>query len=264
VDRDAGAENNERVSPIRRKFLILLLTLACQAVHAGDWTICVDSNDWGVYTYPDHDGSLQTLVRSAAEQLGSEVHYVAYPWRRCELMAEKGEVDGLLAVPWTALSRNRFVFPMREARADTAEAVAVVDLVFLQRAGGKASWDGQTLHGLTGRVAHVQGYAELGGALDALGIPTSDDYKSDMLDVRALLSGRINLIATYADSADLLMTMPDLSGRLARVGPPFARLAYYVAFGKDVYGARRSEIDALWREIAGKRHGSGYSGTGAR
>src|SRR5579863_8485529 len=82
-------------SPMRAKFLILLLALACRAVHAGEWTICVDSNDWGVYTHPDHDGSLQTLVRSAAEDLGTTVHYVAYPWRRCELMAEKGEVDGL-------------------------------------------------------------------------------------------------------------------------------------------------------------------------
>jgi len=249
---------------MRAKILILLLALLCQAAHAGDWTICVDSNDWGVYTYPDHDGSLQTLMRSAAEQLGGEVHFVAYPWRRCELMAEKGEVDGLLAVPWTALSRDRFVFPMREARADTAQAVSVVDLVFLQRAGGGASWDGRTLRGLTGRVAHVQGYAELGGALDALGIPTSDDYKSDMLDVRALLAGRTNVIATYAESADLLLTMPDLSGRLARVGPPFARLAYYVAFGKEVYEARHAEIDALWHEIADRRHGGGYSGTGLR
>ncbi len=249
---------------MRAKFLILLLALACRAVHAGEWTICVDSNDWGVYTHPDHDGSLQTLVRSAAEDLGGEVHYVAYPWRRCELMAEKGEVDGLLAVPWTDVSKSRFAFPLAGARSDPARAAAVVDLVFLQRAGGGVTWDGRSLQGLVGRVAHVQGYAELGGALDSLGIPNSDDYKSDMLDVRALLAGRTNVIATYAESADILQAMPDLSGRLARVGPPFARLAYYVAFGKGVYESRRTEIDTLWREIALKRHAGGFSGTGLR
>ena len=238
---------------MRAKFLILLLALACQAVRAGDWTLCVDGNDWGVYTYPDHDGSLQTLVRSAASRLGDGVRYVAYPWRRCESMAEKGEVDGLLAVPWTALSRNRFAFPLSKAKGDPSRAVALVDLVFLQRAGGGVSWDGKNLRGLKGRVARVQGYAELGATLDALGIPSSDDYKSDMLDVRAMLEGRANVIATYGETADLLQTMPNLAGRLAPVGPPFARLAYYVAFGKDTYAARRAEADALWHQIAEMR-----------
>jgi len=249
---------------MRAKFLILLLALACRAVQAGEWTLCVDSNDWGVYTYPDHDGSLQTLVRSAAARQGDVVRYVAYPWRRCELMAEKGEVDGLLAVPWTPVSRDRFMFPLSAGKGDPERAVAQVDLVFLQRAGGGASWDGKILRGLIGRVAHVQGYAELGGALDALGIPNSDDYKSDMLDVRALLAGRTNVIATYADSADLLTAMPDLSRRLVRLGPPFARLPYYVAFGKGTYLARHDEIEALWRQIADMRRGGGYAGSGLR
>jgi len=249
---------------MRAKILILLLALACQVARAGEWTLCVDNNDWAVFTHPDHDGSLQTLVRSAAARQGGVVRYVSYPWRRCELMAEKGDVDGLLAVPWTKLSSDRFVFPLSSGRDDPQRAVAQVDLVFLQRAGGGASWDGKNLRGLVGRVAHVQGYAELGGALDALGIPSSDDYKSDMLDIRALLGGRTNVIATYADSADLLTAMPDLSGRLVRMGPPFARLPYYVAFGKGIYRARHDEIEALWRQIADMRRGGGSAGSELR
>ena len=249
---------------MRAKFLIPLLALACRAVCAGEWTLCVDSNDWAVFTYPDHDGSLQTLVRSAAARQGGVVRYVSYPWRRCELMAEKGEVDGLLAEPWTKLSRDRFAFPLSAGKGDPRRAVAQVDLVFLQRAGGGASWDGKALRGLIGRVAFVQGYSEMGSALDALGIPNRDDYKSDMLDVRALLAGRNNVIATYAESADVLTAMPDLSGRLVRLGPPFARLPYYLAFGKGTYQVRRDEIEALWRQIADTRRGGGYAGSGLR
>ena len=91
-----------------------------------------------------------------------------------------------------------------------------------------------------------------------------DDYKSDMLDVRALLAGRTNVIATYAESADLLTAMPDLSGRLVRMGPPFAHLPYFVAFGKGTYQARHDEIEALWRQIADMRRGEGYAGSGLR
>ena len=248
---------------MRALFMILLLLLAGEA-SAGEFTVCVDDNDWGVYTYPDREGSLQALVRAAAARMGSEVRFAAYPWRRCELMAEKGEVDGLLAVPWTDISKERFAFPMKDGKADPARAAAMVDLVLLRRADSPVSWDGKTLRGLDGKVAHVQGYVELGGALDALGIPNSDDYKSDLLDVRAMLAGRTNVIATYAESADMLMVMPLLAGRIVRMGPPFAHLAYYVAFGRNVHAVRHDEIDALWREIAELRRGDGYAGTGLR
>ena len=270
MDRPGAPGNNAPplsqfpIFPMRVLFLILLMLLAGAPVQAGEFTVCVDSNDWGVYTYPDRDGALQTLVRAAATRLGGEIRFVGYPWRRCELMVEKGEIDGLLAVPWTDLSKGRFVFPMKDGQADPARAAAVVDLVLMRRADSPVTWDGKHLRGLDGTVAHVQGYAELGGALDALGIPNSDDYKSDLLDVRAMLAGRTNVIATYAESADMLAAMPMLAGRIVRMAPPFAHLPYYIAFGRDVYANRHDEIEALWRDIAEQRRGGGSAGDAVR
>ena len=81
-------------------------------------------------------------MRAAVTRMGGEIRFSAYPWRRCELMAEKGEVDGLLAVPWTDVSKERFVFPMKDGQADPARATVVVDLVLLRRADSAVTWDG--------------------------------------------------------------------------------------------------------------------------
>lgn len=240
---------------MRAPILALMLLFACGAAPARDYHLCVDSNDWATYTHPDRDGTVQVLIRKALARQGDTVLFTPLPWRRCEAMAEKGAVDGLVGVPAAAAALERFAFPLAHGLVDRTRSVAEADIVLLRRADSAVTWDGHRLAGLKDKVAYVQGYDEIGERLDALGIPRSSEYRSDAQNLKALMLGRTNVIATYAESATLLMQAPDYRGKLVLLEPPIGRIYYFVAFSKSVYAADRDRIEALWRSVAELRDG---------
>jgi hypothetical protein len=235
---------------MRAPILALMLLFACCSAAAREYHLCVDSNDWATYTHPDRDGTLQTLVRKAMARQGDSVHFTPLPWLRCEAMAEKGAVDGLVGVPGTAAARERFAFPLAQGLIDRSRAAATADIVLLRRAESAVRWDGHRLVGLKDKVAYVQGYDEIGARLDELGIPHSNEYRSDAQNMKALMLGRTNVVATYAESAVLLMQAPEYKGKLVQLEPSLGRIAYFIAFTKSVYAAEPDRIEALWRIVA--------------
>jgi hypothetical protein len=238
---------------MRAPILALMLLFASAAAPARDYRLCVDSNDWASYTHPDRDGSLQILVRKAMARQGDSVRFIPLPWLRCEAMAERGAVDGLVGVPGIAAMQGRFAFPLAHGVIDIGRAPLAVDIVLVRDAASPVQWDGHRLTGLKNKVAYVQGYDEIGERLDQLGIPHSDDYHSDEQDVKALMLGRINVFATYAESAALLLENPDYRNKLVVLDPPLCRVYYFVAFSKRLYAADSGRIETLWRTIADLR-----------
>jgi polar amino acid transport system substrate-binding protein len=237
-----------------RVLLLILPLWLSAAASARDYRLCVDANPWATYTLPDRDGSLQVLMRKVLAQRGDSVTFIALPWLRCEAMAENGSVDGLLGVPGTASARERFAFPLKQGLIDPARAATVAELVLLRRADADVSWDGRKLTGLKDKVAYVQGYDEISERLDELGIPHSGDYHSDDQNMKALLADRTNVIATYSESADILMRDPAYRGKLVRLQPALGRLYYYAAFSRKLYESDRERIEEIWRLVAQMRN----------
>jgi len=239
-----------------RALLLLFLLMVTFGAAAREFRLCVDANDWPPYTYPDRDGQLQQLVRQAAARRGDSVTFVALPWLRCESTLLAGGLDGLVGEPWSVRSRDKFAFPLTAGGADTGRALAGIDLALVRRAESPASWDGRTLTGLQGKVAYVQGNYEIAARLDALGIPNSDDYRSDDHIVKALMTGRTNAAILFPEAARRVAEAPEYKNRIVVLTPPFTRIFYYVAFAKAVYADDREAIESLWRALAELRAGA--------
>ena len=62
--------------------LAIALSALGGAAEARNLTVCVSQNPLPPLTYPDREGSAQTLVRRAVEQQGDSVSFVAAPWVR--------------------------------------------------------------------------------------------------------------------------------------------------------------------------------------
>lgn len=238
-----------------RALLLLSVLMLTSAAAARDFRLCVDANDWAPYTHPDHDGTLQMLVRQAAARQGDSVTFVALPWLRCEANLNAGSLDGLLGEPWSAVSRDKFAFPLKEGKADTSRAVAGIDIVLLNRVEDPVVWNGRSLMGLQGKAAYVQGNYEIEARLDALGIANSDEYRSNAQIVKALLAGRTNVAALFVDAAQSLAESDDYRGKLAVLAPPLAHISYYVAFSPPFYAGNREAVEGLWRSVAELRVG---------
>lgn len=233
-----------------RVLLLLFVLLLSGGASAREFRLCVDSNEWPPYTYPDHDGLLQRLVRAAAARRGDSVTFVALPWLRCEAMAASAQLDGLVGVPDTAAEREHYVFPLSDGKIDPKRALAGVEVVLVRRTDIPAAWDGRTLRGLRGRVLYAQGYGEIAARLQALGIPSSDDYRSDGPIIKALLAGRANVAATYAEAARRHDEAGDYEGRIAVMSPALGHFLYYAAFTKSLYEADPEAVESLWRVVA--------------
>jgi len=233
-----------------RVLLLLFVLLLSGVASARDFRLCVDSNEWPPYTYPDHDGVLQRLVREAAARHGDSVTFVALPWLRCESMAASARLDGLVGVPDTTAERRYFVYPMASGKVDELRSLADVEVVLVRRVDSPAAWDGRKLSGLQGKVLYAQGYGEIAARLQALGIPSSDDYRADAPIIKALLAGRANVAATYAEAARRHITAGDYEGRIEILSPALGHFRYYVAFAKSVYAADPAAAENLWRAVA--------------
>ncbi len=239
-----------------RALLLLFLLLATFRATAHEFHLCVDANDWPPYTHPDRDGQLQWLVRQAAARQGDSVTFVALPWLRCESNLLAGDLDGLVGEPWSVRSRDKFEFPLTAGKADPGRAAAGIDLVLAHRTDSPLAWKEGTLTGLQGKVAYVQGNYEIAARLDALGIPNSDDYRSDAQIIKALMAGHITAAVLFPEAARRVADSPEYNGEIVVLTPPFTRIFYYVAFSKTVYAENREAIERLWRGLAELRAGA--------
>jgi polar amino acid transport system substrate-binding protein len=236
--------------------LILLLLVSGSVAAARDFRVCVDANDWPPYTYPDHDGTLQVLVRMAALAQGDRVSFTALPWRRCEVDVERGLLDAILGVPSAGLAP--FAYPRAGGQPDPARSIATTDLVLMRRADSAVTWDGRSLAGLKQGVVFVQGYEEIRSRLAELGIPATEDYHNDEQNVKAIIAGRASVMATYADEAQRLLVDPRFKGKIEILLPPLGRYDYYLAFAPATYAQAGRDIETLWDAMVRIRDTADY------
>jgi polar amino acid transport system substrate-binding protein len=235
---------------MRHRYLLFLWIFLAAPVLGAELRVCVDSNDWSPYTFATHDGTLQTLLRMAAAQEGNSIQFEALPWRRCEMEVEKGAVDALLGAAPTQFTLKKFAFPLANGALDLSRSVAEVDVVLLKKKTDPVAWDGTTLSGLKGGVAYVPAYDEIEERLKELGIPADASFGSDEQNAKAILAGRGNVMASYRDSARLLLLRPEFGDQIEMLDRPIGRCSYYLAFGHPFCQEHGDACDRLWRDIA--------------
>lgn len=245
---------------LRPLSLAVLLASICVAgsAAAASWTACVDSNDWAPFTYPDHDGLLQTLVRRAAAHVGDRVEFVALPWKRCEAEVAEGLMQAAVGAPGAQRTAQLLVFPRRGGELDSSRALVTTPQVLLTPSGSTLHWDGRHLRGLQGAVLYVMGYEDIEERLKLLNLPADGGAATNELNVRKLFAGRSNAMVTYRGDAERLLRRADLMGRLEMLTPPFGEYPYYLVVGPETYRLREAEVERLWNAIREVRDSAEY------
>ncbi len=229
---------------------MLALLLACPgAGRAADLLLCVDSNEWAPYTYPDREGSVQRLLRLAGQRAGHKVEFVARPWTRCEREVELGQLQGAVGASSTPQALQRLAFPRRGGEVDSSRALVTTPMVLLRRVGSTVQWDGRRITGLQGPVLYVMGYDDVEHRLQALGIPSDGGGSTNEMNARKLLAGRGDLLVTYEHDAQRLMRLAPFAGRLERLPQAFGQYHYYLAVNVEFYEQHRQAMERLWDAV---------------
>lgn len=246
-----------RPAPRARARLALACTLLAAAapLHAGQaLRICSDDRAHPPYFYLDREGSVQTLVRMAAAQVGMKVEIAPMPVRRCRAEAQRGGVDAVLMTAFVDANARDLVYPMREGRADADKSVAQTRAMVFRRKGSKASWDGKRFSLLTGPILVPTSYAFISHHLKQLNVPFDDGARDAEQNFMKLLGSRADLVILPENDGLELLRNPKWGDRIEVLPAPFTSQEFYLAFSSAFFQEHPAVAAAFWRAIADIRN----------
>ena len=228
--------------------LLCLGTLRAEA--AQPVRICVDQADWPPYMYFENGelkGTYVELIRAAVSAVALQAEFRPMPWIRCQLQAERGDVDAIATVMFTKVRDQQFFFPKRDDLPDPTRAVgeSLDVVVTLSSSGFEYSGDPQQLP----MPVRVPRSWEIAPFLREQGIEVDDGAPSEAAAITKLLREGSGSVVANQLSAEILLREIDPQGRLHVSRQPIRPVPYFLAFSKR--GRFTLQIrDRIWQAIA--------------
>jgi polar amino acid transport system substrate-binding protein len=229
--------------------LLAAVLLLASAAQADTIETCVSDIDVTPYTFPDHDGQAQYLIRRAAAALGDEVRFRVEPRRRCVDNVLRGRYPLLPVISSTPSMLGQLAYPMRMGRPDPGRAIGVTEIVVVRPAASPVTWDGKSIGRLSGPVLYMSGYSGTRDRLAAMNVPM-DDTPRDLNQMTAmLLNGRGGAAVMQMRDWRRIEADPELAGKLIRFELPLIRLDIYCAFNRDFARRNAGYVERFWKAI---------------
>jgi polar amino acid transport system substrate-binding protein len=217
---------------------------------------CVSDEPTPPLTYPDRDGSAQTLLRAAAKTLGVTIEFVAEPRRRCMSNVSKGHYPILTVIGDAPSNRESFAFPLRDGVADVRRSIAVMHGVWVTRKDSDVAWDGKQLSGVLRPVLARGGTPVAENWLKDHQISMDNSIATNEQIVRMLAADRADVGLMHDGAARALLQQPPFSEQLRVLPTPAFATTVYLAFNKEFAVAHPALVESLWNEIARLRAAS--------
>lgn len=211
---------------------------------------CVGEHAAPPFSYPDHDGATQTLLRAAVGKLGGTVEFVVEPRKRCLLDVQSGKYPILLLLGGAHSVMNKFAFPLRQGALDAARSIGHAEFLFVRRVGTLASWDGQRVTGINSPLILPAGYLLVKSLLDEFGIAAKDAPLGAEQAIRMLMRGHADLALIRDVDWEYFQQSSEFRGKLERLEQSFARLDLYTVFNVEFAKRHEALTQAIWNEMA--------------
>lgn len=206
--------------------LIIAVCLLCLLRSAGAAApvVLVAEDDWYPYSAEREGravGMAVDIVRAAFAAVGVPLELKSMPYARCMQAVKQGVELGCFDTLKDDTTRDAYLFHQRPLFAATIGIYARSDF-----AGPLSAAD---LRGR--RVGLTNGYT-YGDSVEKNAAIQKDVAPNDLLTMRKLLAGRVEVALIYTRVADWLQTQhPDLRGRVRQVGV-LLQDGLYVSFSK--------------------------------
>ncbi len=179
-----------------------ILILGCGVAAAQtSKTIRLTNGEWQPYLSKDspHYGFASHIVAEAFAQVGVEVEYGFFPWKRSYKIAKEGTWDG--SVVWVDSDERREQFLY-------SDAVVPSNFAFFHLKGSDFDWNSyEDLRGIRIGGTSEYAYSKEFDAAEKAGIIKTNRAPSDEIGLKKLLKGRIEVfpgevMVTYAQIRD--------------------------------------------------------------
>lgn len=243
-----------------------VLTVAClsfpwlataQVPAASQLSVCTSETPFQPLSSADPatPGTSQILIERVAKTLGIAIRNEFSPWKRCQVLVERGISDALNIAGYSGINPQIAAFPMRGGRPDTLKSLGSVASILYRRVGTRADFiSGRIVHTdkpvavLAGRQVNMDAIARAGG--------TSDDGATTVAALaKKLVAGQVDLAVSELAFAEMVASQ--YPGVLEALPAPLVESHYYLAFSKQYYARHAAVAEAFWNGIAEARTGPG-------
>ncbi|MBO9426424.1 amino acid ABC transporter substrate-binding protein [Labrenzia sp. R4_1] len=227
-----------------RKFVLSAAFLLALILSAAATPLQLVTLQYPPYEYQDGDkvdGIVVRLLHHAFEKLGRDIEITVLPWKRAQLMAKKGQVDGIFTVYET---------PERLKYLDYSKKVLIPQTVSLWALREtEVAYDG-TMESLAdvsiGLVLGVS-YGEKADRALKSGALKHLEYAPDSAqNIKKLLAGRTSVVIMNRYGALHHLHLQDGFERVKELTPEISSVPSYVAFSKlRNHTALRDQFDQV-------------------
>lgn len=229
---------------------VCLLVSSSTSLAAEPLRLCVGVQALPPYLFPNKEGTIQILIRMAAEQVGLQVKFEALPLPKCIEELKAGNVHGSSAMGATPQNQEFAVFPKKNNAIDNADAVVVGRSSVYRVKGSKADWNGKSFSDVKLPVLFATGNSVFTEKLKALKTPFNDDTLHFQKNLLKMIAGQGDLVIGLQAEGKMRLAEPEFAGKIEELPAPFTEAHYFIAISKKYYEANSAQIENLWNAIA--------------
>jgi polar amino acid transport system substrate-binding protein len=223
------------------KPLLFLFTIIFNNAHASNDNLEIKLCYEDVVVYPWITGDLKGLVIQELQQVEKitniKFKFIRLPWKRCQIEAQNGKLDGLIAASFTKERAQWGVYPTHKNGDLNRNQRLHTDsfMVFKTKHSPIRFEGGKFINLGTNKIGVQLGYS-VGTDLVEQGYPTHSSFSTAYDLIQALDSNSINVavLQTYP-TLKALHDNPKLKNNIVGLNPPFKVADQYLLFTKKVF-----------------------------
>ncbi|MCP4344319.1 MAG: transporter substrate-binding domain-containing protein [Desulfobacterales bacterium] len=199
---------------------------------------------------PSSPGIAVDIVTQIEKRIsGLKINLVRYPWKRCLLHLQKGEVDGLFKATFKRERTKTGRYPMRDGKIDPERKIAVMSNSLYKLRQSAIGWDGINFSKVNGYICAPRGYI-ITSILKEKNIQVVES-DSSMSCLKQVILKRVAAGALQTVTGDaLLKTHPERFKQLEKVSPPLSTKPQYLMLSHQFVNKYPEMAERIWNAIA--------------
>ncbi|MBC7714520.1 MAG: transporter substrate-binding domain-containing protein [Rhizobacter sp.] len=241
---------------------LLINLLFLKELHASTSVIRLCYEDSNVFPWitGDEKGLAITQLKIVEKSLPIHIKFIRLPWKRCQIQARVGQVNGIIAASYTKERTEWGTYPMDNNNKVDREYRTHTDSFFVYaRKESGITWNGNNFQNLGENQVGVQLGYSVGNDLVDQGHKILSSFKTPYDLFKALDSGmvKVAVLQNHA-SAKSLKEHPELGLKIERQEAPFKVADQYVVFNTTFFKNNSTLCINIWKALALSRKNPDY------
>lgn len=196
------------------------------------------------------------LMSDLEKRLNIKINVKRNPWKRCLLLVEKGEIDGVLGASYLAERRTIGRYPLTANDEPDYSKLLYSSDYWLYAIDPKVTWDGKQLIIPEGTQAGTGLGFSAAKLLAKQNVPVVEEFYPQRL-VELLVNKRLSVIAGYTYQFANAIAESPFPGAIIRLTPPLQQDDMFLMFSHQFFNQHQSLAESVWNELA-EIHRSGH------